>query len=105
MNIKAESLNTVVRAAFTMMEKPYLIGFSKNGKYVLGALTSVVWHEGNSLPIFIYVELDNPPEEDYIGYKFDNEGEDVSFVNKTDSWRSHYIPILRLKNPPSIIKV
>ncbi|HMK83821.1 MAG TPA: hypothetical protein VK503_08895, partial [Candidatus Bathyarchaeia archaeon] len=78
--------------------------FQRNHKHILGTCIPFEhYYDSDALPVFFYVEQDQPPEPDqgflrYIAIK--PNGEKIEFTNNTNDAKFFYVKIVNVDNIP-----
>ncbi|MGA2784105.1 MAG: hypothetical protein ABSF09_05350 [Candidatus Bathyarchaeia archaeon] len=78
--------------------------FQRSNKHILGTCIPFEhYYEADALPVFFYVEQDQPPESDqgflrYIAIK--PNGEKIEFTNNTSDAKFFYVKIVNVDNMP-----
>lgn len=99
--IQVVDLLNLARLAISRTDvQPLYWTFTKNGKRIVGHLSSIPYWRGN-LPIFAYTYVDEEPKG-YIAYT--NLGrEEVFLTNSSDDTKYAYGPIIETADEPELI--
>ncbi len=105
--VKLESLADLARLAssmVTMTSSVYIVHFAHGGKHYYGVFATFRdFYKYYGVPIFYFVEQDEPLKGKYLAVKVDETGERVEVLNGV---RTGWIclPIVSLVSKPAIIE-
>ncbi|MEM2069000.1 MAG: hypothetical protein QXY32_04650 [Nitrososphaerota archaeon] len=99
--IQVADLLNLARLAMSRTDiQPLYWTFNRNGKWIIGHLSSIPYWRGN-LPIFAYTYIEEEPKG-YVAYI--NIGkEEVFFTNSSDDTKYAYGPIIETEDEPELI--
>jgi len=104
--MKIKDLDNLVRLVqfWTMRERTASILHFKHGnKHIMGTVTSVPgYYNLEGLPLFLYVEMNEPPKGPFIRYKADPE-EQWEYARGTLERAWIYIPLVELEEAPEFL--
>jgi len=106
--MKLKSIDDLVRLVhFWMLRKQSasILHFKDGDRHILGTFTALPgYYELEGLPLFLYVEVKDPPAGPFIRYRTD-PSEEWSYTDATYDRKWLYVPVISLAKLPVFLKL
>lgn len=104
--MKLKNLDNLVRLVhfWTLRERTAtILHFKRGNKHIMGTFTALPgYYNLEGLPLFLYVESDDPPKGPFIKYRSD-PSEEWGYTDGTFDRKWLYIPLITLDKVPEFL--